>query len=349
MVLLSLLWSAAASSAAAEPTPEAAPEAPEATDPAPAPSSSRATVWFGGQTGGLMGWSSGPLAQPKGSAERSALGGPFGHVGSEIDLRIGWRKAVFRLDLDVNIDPFTGEVSYPGPEWAMIQVGGPKVRGRFGIINPQIGLEDWDRWNNYLPTWSVMFNGATPGRILGAEVAGTVGDFEVFGFVGDDVDFAAPDPSLVMGVGISGERDTWATWSGVVGYPLDGYYAGFFGFDFYPAEEFWFSIDGGAGVSGTSPFFGGQVVLNPFPEEVVQPVVRGEYVFDPDGAALGGSEYGIPLATASVGLRSQPLENMSIMVEGKATVWPEGLSPGIFVSLDFFRPEPSAYAVSVDE
>lgn len=296
----------------------------EAEPPAP-------RIWLGGQTGALMGWQAGDR------------GGAVGQVGAELDLRVGWKKAMFRLDLDLNLDPFTGESVYnPLPEWAMLQVGNERARGRFGIFSPNIGLEDWDRWNNYLPTWSLNNTFATPGRFLGAEVAGTLGDFELFGSIGADLDYADL-PTFAVALGISGERDTWATWSGIVAYPTDGFFGAYLAFDFYPLDQLWLSYDGGVGLSGTAPWWTNQVVVNILPEAVVQPVVRGEYIFDPGGEALGGAEEGVAMGAVSVGLRSQPLEMMSIMVEAKGVFWEDSFSPGVHVSLDFLRPEPGMY------
>lgn len=291
-------------------------------------------VWVGGGIGGAVGY-----------ADKAVEG----EVHSEVDFRFGWRKSFVRLDLDLNYDPVNNELIYAAPEWAMAstQFGPLIVRG--GLFSSNVGLEDWDRWNNYLPTYSVGFNNASVGRVLGVELAGNVGDVQIAGAIGSDIDFASPAHSLHLGLFVWTERDTWSTWSGVYVYPLDGWFETQLSFEWYPHDLFWISLDGGVGLSGKAPWATGQLVLNVAPEWYVQPVLRGEYVFDPDHAALGGWEEGVPDATASVGLRVAPHELVQIQLEGKALFADNRFIPGFYASVDFYRPEPAYYSADPDE
>lgn len=269
---------------------------------------------------------------------------------AEADARFATGVVYGRLDLDVHMDPaspaWDGQVPL---EWAMLQVSPGTWFVRAGVTNPNIGLEDWDDWVNYLPTTSVLFDGASPGRLGGGEVGWTFSDGgQAFVFGGWDMDWAAPS----FGGGYASEQDAWSTWSGLVAQPtLDfgtgtpGLY-GFFGaLEIYPADALWLTLDGGGGVMGGSPFAGAQLIANVLPEAVVQPVARVEGVFDPDDMM------GAPVATASVGARVQPLDWLRVAVEGKYSVDPateNGL--GAFLTLDVWRPEPPPYAaVEEDE
>lgn len=325
-----------------EVTPEASYEAPaeapaaegDPASPEPDASSNEPQVWVGGGLGGAVGY-----------ADKAVEG----EVHSEVDFRFGWRKSFVRLDLDLNYDPVNKELIYAAPEWAMAstQLGPLIVRG--GLFSPNVGLEDWDRWNNYLPSYSVGFNAASVGRVLGVELAGDVGDVQIAGAIGSDIDFNSPAQSFYVGMSVWTERDTWSTWSGLYVYPLDGWLESQLSFEWYPHDLFWISLDTCMGLSGKTPWASGQLVLNVAPEWYVQPVVRGEYVYDPNHEVLGGWEAGIPDATASVGLRVAPHELVQIQLEGKGLFADNRFIPGFYASVELFRPEPGYYSANPDE
>jgi hypothetical protein len=51
----------------------------------------------------------------------------------------------------------------------MVQFG-REQHARLGIVNPNLGVEDWDPWINYAPTYSNNFVYVGAGRFLGADV-----------------------------------------------------------------------------------------------------------------------------------------------------------------------------------
>jgi hypothetical protein len=276
-------------------------------------------------------------------------------VEGEFDFRLRHKWFFTRLDLDVTVDVLNPGVLYTPPEWAMVQFGldDPAKRlgwaVRAGVLNPNMGLEDWDLKNNYLPSYSIMFNGASPGRILGGEANLRLGDgHNVFLWGGSDIDWAWPEHTPTLGVGYWTERDSWSTWSGLAMYPSEQTYMLVYTLEFYPHDLVWLAFDGSTGVMGGRGYGGGQVVLNVAPEEIVQPVARGEWVVDPGDAALGGMEEGIPDGTASLGARFVPSENVKVMVEGKAIFADKSATPGLYFGVEIFTPDPPYYGV-VDE
>lgn len=294
-----------------------------------------ASGWVGGAVGAVGGWQDG--AQTTLQAELDA--------SFTTDLLYG------RLDLDVWVDPLAPGLAQVPPEYAYLQVGREGPRAMVGVVNPNMSFEYWDPWDNYLPTFSTFFNGATPGRILGADLGYTLEngtDFFVFG--GHDLDWnigydgfqvsGMTDPALAVGGGVASEQELWATWSGVAAYPTLDFYAAYVALELYPHDLVWVTLDGGAGLSAGAPFAGGQLMVSVMPEATVVPVVRGEYLFDPDGAALGGAEYGIPDGTASVGAHAWPLDWLNVQAEAKATFWDGEVSPGVFVAVAAVRAEP---------
>jgi hypothetical protein len=234
----------------------------------------------------------------------------------------------FRADLDVRVDALgvtteDGEFGFTpplGPEWAMVQIG-RREYVRFGVTNPQIGFEDWDPWVNYLPTYGILFNGASPGRNLGVEV-GIVseGGVDTFLWAGQDLEWGYP----MAGAGVSYAGDAFGTWSGVVAYPTaenaidgsKGTYATFDSFEFYPATALTVTLDGGAGVVTGKPFAGGQLFLNALPEEIFGVVGRIQGAWAEDDAF---DQYGTttPSLTAGLGVRAEPGDYVRFDVEGK--------------------------------
>ena len=255
-------------------------------------------------------------------------------------LRYGWLSA--RLDLDLHVDPFAPSVIVRpyAPEWASLQIGQDRARLRAGVVNPAISLEDWDEWDNYLPTFSLLFTGASLGRIRGAEAELSLEDgTALFVFAGQDLDFGVQPPPFVVGAGIATEQEAFGTWSGVAAYPSEAYYAAYGSVELYPHDQLSVAVDTSLGLSAGAPFFTGQLVLNALPEAALQPVARLESLWDPEGAVLV-AEPGLRRATASVGARYAPADPVLISLEAKLDALGSAPVPGVFLGLSLFRSEP---------
>jgi hypothetical protein len=257
-------------------------------------------------------------------------------------LTAGWFSA--RLDLDLHLNPAApGVITTPyAPEWAMVQVGQERFRLRGGVLNPMISLEDWDEWDNYLPTYSLLFSGASLGRVRGAEAEVAFDDgTAIFAFAGQDLDFGVKPPPLVVGVGVSSEQDAFGTWSGVAAYPSEGWYAAYGSVEVYPLEPLSVALDTTTGLSAGAPFFVGQLVINALPEAAVQPVARYEALWDPEGAVLAPAP-GLGRYTASLGARYAPADPVLISLEGKLDGMGLDPIPGVFLGLSLFQTDPEA-------
>jgi hypothetical protein len=281
---------------------------------------------------------------------------------AEVDGMVGWGWGHARVDLDVHLDPNAigqdgGEVlAYPSvaagfplwPEWAMVQLGREKKHLRLGIFNPNIGVEDWEPWNNYAPTYSNNFTWVGSGRFLGADAGiSTGGGYDLFAFGGYDIDW----DSVGGGVGVATAQDAWSTWSGVVVYPEfagggcpggeDTCFNAFaqLAVEVYPADPLWVVVEAYPGVKGGSFYTSTQLVVNVIPEAVVNPFARAEVLLDPD--AVTGS----PGHTASLGVRTDTPGFLRAMLEAKSVFLPGGTTDlGVAVTLAVHRPEPSPYS-----
>ncbi len=269
----------------------------------------------------------------------------------ELDGAVGWGWGHVRIDLDAHFDP-NGEAfgdvvgAYPGPwpEWAMVQLGREAVHLRLGILNPNMGLEDWDPWVNYTPTYSTNFNLLGAGRFLGGEASYTTeGGVDLFAFGGYDLDWE----SVGGGVGVATAQDAFSTWSGLFLYPTfttcpagdECLYTGaVVAVEIYPADALWIALDTVTGVRDTSFFTSEQLLVNIVPEAAVNPFVRAELLIDPDGA-IGG-----PDATLGGGASSDVLDWLRIAGEGKALFAGGETGFGAALVLSAHVPEPSPYS-----
>lgn len=326
------MWLWMAMAAAAEPEAPASPDAPAAA------SEGGLSVWVGGGvSGGVQAFDSTGVTASDPLATQA-----------EVDLVVGGAWWHARVDLDLHLDPTqvagSDLVAYPSPfpEWAVLQLGRGAPHLRLGILNPNIGLEDWDPWTNYAPTYSTNFVYAGAGRFAGAEASLTLdGGYDVFAFGGYDVDWGA----VGGGVGIATEQDLWSTWTGAFVYPqftcLDDeaclYAAAAVAVEVYPADPLWISLDSVTGVKDAAFFSSNQLVVNVIPEAVAHPFVRGELLVDP-AAVIGG-----PAWSAGAGVTSDPLGWLRIAGEGKASSWGGTLDPGAALVVSVHRPEPSPY------
>lgn len=282
---------------------------------------------------------------------------------AEVDGMVGWGWGHARVDLDLHlylegigvegadVVPYPSQVpgtEVPIPEWLMVQLG-REQHARLGIVNPNLGVEDWDPWINYAPTYSNNFVYIGAGRFLGADVGiSTESGHDLFAFGGFDVDWQ----SWGGGVGVATLQDAYSTWSGIVLYPeFDGLLGGCpdgdatcfnvfaqIAFEFYPATPLWIAIEAYPGIKGSSFYTSTQLVANIVPEAPVNPFVRAEVLFDPDEVTYAAGH------SVSVGARTDLPEFLRVMVEGKANFLPNVTDWGIAVTLAVHRPEPNAYS-----
>jgi hypothetical protein len=281
---------------------------------------------------------------------------------AEVDGMVGWGWGHVRADLDLHFYlPALGDeggdvIAYPSivsgtdvpmPEWLMVQIG-REQHARLGIVNPNLGVEDWDPWINYAPSFSQNFVYVGAGRFAGADIGiSTDNGYDYFAFGGWDLDWA----SWGGGAGVATLQDAYSTWSGIVLYPEfagggcpDGEGTCFNAFaqialELYPAEPLWIALEAYPGVKGGSFYTSTQLVANILPEAVVNPYVRGEVLIDPDEVT------GAPGHSVSVGGRSDLLEFIRVMVEAKAVFVPDADADlGVVVTLAVHRPEPNAYS-----
>lgn len=304
-----------------------------------------------------------------GGAAVSVLGGAFSEsgvvtdpVGTQVELNgaIGWGWGHARVDLDAHFDlvaladgDSAGVLPYPNrvlaeaeywPEWAMVQLGREAPHLRLGILNPNIGLEDWEPWTNYVPSYSNNFVYAGAGRFLGVEPSITLDSgYDLFAFGGYDIDWA----SYGAGVGVATAQDGYGTWSGIVVYPSfttcpsgDTCFNALaaISLEVYPADPLWVTLDTVTGIRGGGFYTSEQLVLSVIPEAVVNPFVRGEVVIDPDGVL------GAPDATASLGARSDVTDFLRVALEGKSTFAGGATDVGAWLMIAAHVPEPSPYS-----
>jgi hypothetical protein len=228
----------------------------------------------------------------------------------------------------------------------MVQLGRGTYHLRAGVTNPNFGLQEWDERSNYLATYSIGW-GLQNGQNLGVE-PGVVFDSgaEVFAFGGYDLAWMTP----VTGAGVTSEQDSWGTWTGAFFMPLYGYALLVTANEVYPLDDLWLTLELDGGLVGDHPIYGGQVVVNLFPDRLVAGALRFDKQFN---AADVGSELEIDLAEMAVtaGVRSDPTGWFHVAVDGGA-VWFPGVDPGMQATLlvDFHAPEPDDdYGCSFDE
>ncbi|MGK3988945.1 hypothetical protein WME99_38230 [Sorangium sp. So ce136] len=288
---------------------------------------------------------------------------------AEVGLRIASDSLYFRLDLDMQAAsaplglPAFGlpafvypEWSLPAPElkigppeWAMLQIGREDYHLRLGVITHAIGIEDWDNWVNYFPTFSTMIS-TVPGRMLGVEPGLVLGEgYEVNVFGGLDLDVNAP----TFGAGLTTMQALWSTWSGVAFYPTIDFYSAVVALELYPAEALTVSIDGSVGLVGLpdeagatklKPWVGGEFIANILPKVAIHPLVRVQGLHEPGGALSAFLFAPQPSLSASAGLTYAPFDELKISLEGKASRVEDDILPGLFALVALRRPEPPPYA-----
>ncbi|AUX38401.1 MULTISPECIES: hypothetical protein [Sorangium] len=288
---------------------------------------------------------------------------------AEVGLRLASESLYFRLDLDMQATsaplglPAFGlpafvypEWSLPAqelkigpPEWAMLQIGREDYHLRLGIVSHAIGIEDWDSWTNYFPTFSTMIS-TVPGRMLGVEPGLVLGEgYEINVFGGFDLDVDAP----TFGAGLTTMQALWSTWSGVAFYPTIDFYSAVVALELYPAEALSVSIDGSVGLVGAAdeagaielkPWVGGEVIANILPSMPIHPLVRVQALHEHEGALSAFLFAPQPSVSASAGLTFTPFDELKISLEGKASKVGDDILPGLFALVALRRPEPPPYA-----
>lgn len=265
-------------------------------------------------------------------------GAALDNVQAEIDLRAVSEVVSARFDIDgkFGFDTNTCDVApcvvqpYP-PEWAMIQVGQTKGYVRAGVTNPAIGYEDWDPWVNPLPTYSILFGAASPGRNAGVEVGMYQSNgADTFVWFGYDLEWL----EYMTGAGVAYSGDNFGTWSGIVAYPLaDGMmYSTFLSGEVYPSEKLTLILDGGAGFIYGDAFGGAQFIASFAINDSVGINGRVEAAFDANDAFAGYADQ-----TAGIGVTVWPAEFVRFDVETKAVVTDGEISPLLHAQLTLVR------------
>ncbi len=297
-------------------------------------------------------WVGGGLAvQPSFAADTFSLGGEL-----EADLLAQKGPVGFRLDLDLRAAvlpdfaileaaPDVVPINMVRPEWAMVEASGESWAARGGIVNSAFGLEDWDVGAAYLPTHGTYFD-LSPGRMLGSEFGWTFGDDGPTVTVGGglDLDWDAP----IVEANLNLEGDSFATWSGIAAYPADGMYAAVIGAEMYPAEVVTLALGGMAGVVGDKAYATGSLYGVFLPEAMVNPTLRLDASFDPDGAFADG---GAPLTpwTVSAGGAVAPTDFLKFLVEAKVMGTADEPAAGVYAALCVFVPGPPEDEEDEDE
>ena len=287
--------------------------------------------------------------------------GAFGTVLSqaEFDFRGGTGDWFFRVDLDYHFDAYYFESGlndgynlaphYPlPPEWAVVQWKPSSIYLRAGVTNPDMGIQEWDERDNYLPTYTSGW-GMQNAQNLGGEVGWEFGDgTDLFAWGGWDMAWQVG----AFGLGVQTELDFFGTWTGAFYMPALQYFGVWTANEIYPATALWLTLELNGGLVGSTPFFGGQVMANLFPDAVIGGAVRGEaqLVYPDEVEALLGDlpEYGV-----SGALRADLIPLTRLMLEAKES-WPgDGGSPyftgTLYVSVMWGDPEPYENFDVVDE
>lgn len=275
----------------------------------------------------------------------TADGPRAGITEAEVDVTADTDNVTGRLDLDIHLDP-NQSCKDPGvpciatpyaPEWAMVQFGKTKGYVRVGVTNPAVGLEDWDPWVNYLPTTSILFGAASPGRNLGVEVGMLhPSGADTFVWIGRDLDWG----EYMTGAGVAYEGDNFGTWSGVAIYPFASMYGAFLSGEWYASDALTLSVDGGFGTIAGDPYGGVQLFAVIAPADAFAFTGRLEGTVDPNGAfndPTDPSAPHYPKSTASLGVRVTPATWVRFDIEGKALFDQGSVSPRLHAQLTFMR------------
>ncbi|GDX81997.1 hypothetical protein LBMAG42_38080 [Deltaproteobacteria bacterium] len=278
----------------------------------------------------------GLAVRPGFSQDTFTLGGE-----AEADLRFGVGMVSGRFDLDVTgtVLPDVGiveaapdiiPINVVRPEWAMLEAAGDSWAARGGIVNAAFGLEDWDDWALYLPTHGQYF-AATPGRMAGSEFGWTFGEEGPTVTIGGGLDMDYEEP--IVEASVNYESDGWATWSGVAVYPAMDTYEAVLGAEVYPADFMTLALGGVAGMGQGSTFADVSVYGVFLPEAMINPTIRVEGNYDPDGWT-GAAPWAVSAGGAIV-----PTDWMKFLIEAKVLGAEGDPVPGVYASLCVFRPE----------
>lgn len=258
----------------------------------------------------------------------------------ELDVTMDADRLTGGLEVDFHLDPAAIGWNDQIPVEALwVRYDGEQGYVRPGVFTPDMGLEGWDDWENYQPSFSAMWDASAVGRVLGVEVGRDIDEGgTVFVFGGADLDWSAPYDGYwepTAGIGYSNEADAWGTWSGVYMRPKIEHYGVIAAVELYPHEKVWVSVDGNVSLLNTAPFASGQVMITALPETLVSPILRVEGVMDKQDVAGVGYNY-----AAGVGARVQPVDFARASVEAKMLVGDDGSEPAAYLTIDVFRPEP---------
>lgn len=306
---------------------------------APAWAADDVETWFGGQaTTGLQ------------TVQGVGVGTILSQV--ELDARASTGPLFFRLDLDYHFDPvffveggttdYQLAPHYPlPPETAEVQIG-RKVHLRAGVTNPNFGIQGWDEKDNYLPSYSNIWN-LTNGQNLGLEPGITFDDgTEIYAFGGYDMAFLTGG----FGAGVATEQDAFGTWTGFFYLPAYQFGMLLTANELYPADWLWLTLELDGGPAGDGLYGGGQLIASILPEATVGGALRFEQQMMDDAAAatiVNDLEVGLDQTAVSGALRADPLDTLHLALEAKES-WPRGggdpYFTGTFLVSVMMGPEP---------
>lgn len=313
-------------------------------------------LWFGGSldTGAVVARPNGGTAEPGAPSGTAGVGFFFTQI--EGDFRLVSGPVYVRVDLDAHFDlnHFKDGVTFPWaqdlewtqvpnllvaplpPEEAFVQFGRQDVRLRLGVSNPEMGYQEWDAFNNDLPSFALTWE-LQNGQIAGLHPAFTVKGTDIGAFGGWDMGWG----TWTGGAWVAAEGEQLSTWSGVAVWPELGYYAAFPAVSWTPVKPVALTLDGVAAVAGGKGLGGGQLLLALFPEELVHGALRVEGVVDPAHAQPTVLElYGRPDWGAGAVVSADFIPMLHIAVEGKVQSIAKELRPVGILYVAVRRPEP---------
>jgi hypothetical protein len=283
-------------------------------------------------------------------------GAPTATVQTEVDGRIHLGGFQVRADVDVHLNPldptYTGLVTTPfSPEALSAGYHGDLGSVDVGVINPSIGIEEWDEWLNALPSHTGSFDAVQPGRIAGIMPGLSTGEGAALCLhIGQDLDWDA----FTFGTSFASEQDAYSTYDGAWYYPdrpaVDGTLhaqtgGGLVSFQMYLTEKLTMDVSGHGGLWVIPRGFGEDTQVSPYAGSwfgltyamgKVSPVLRTEGEWDPDAVT------GIPYATAHLGVRIDAMDSLVVHLEGTGAIKDKGFAPGGYAAVSLYRPEADA-------
>lgn len=264
------------------------------------------------------------------------------------------------IDVDAHFNPLANEflapedmitwcpgdyiLSCPRPiEQATFTLADGSWRVSAGLINPAIGIETWDEWQNPLPVFTQTY-ALQPSQIAGGEFGWTFGEEgpEVSVYGGMDWGWYGDDgfPTPEVGATVSYSGDTFGTYNGAWAMPAIQNYGGLASAQIQPSDLFRVDLSVSPGYIGgdsSGGYVGGWAAIGFFPDGMINPIVRAQGVFDPNQVVTG---QGFPTAVGELGANFKPVDFLNIQLEGRVSLEGQAVTPGVIAGVSIFRPEP---------